>query len=492
MTRRLALAGALLLFVWLATANSGGYRYGVSDQAFYSAAVLKAEDPELFARDTPLLEAQSRLQWSDEILAAIRRVTAIDLPVLYLVVYLATLVALAAAAWAFGRAARFSPWAIALLLIFLTFRHRIAKTGANSLEGYMHPRMLAFALGVAALAATLRGRFGWAIAATVASAIWHPTTAFWFGIVVAAAAVLDPRWRRPVLVAGAAAGAAGIWAATAGPLAGRLVTMDPAWLAVLGDKDYLFPTGWPAYAWITNLAYPVVIAVLYRRRVARGAAVPGERAFVLALLALTAVFLVTVPFTAARLALAVQSQSTRVFWVLDFAAVAYLAWWLTSDVVRTRTARLAVVGVVLALSIGRGVYQLTAGDGGRELVRIDYAATPWMDAMRWLAAQRPSWHVLADPGHAWKYGVSARLAARKDTLLESSKDSALAMYDRAIAMRVADRTVAIGAYPDMTTARLRQLDADYSLDAAIVETAFALHPFPELFRNGQFVIYDLR
>jgi hypothetical protein len=44
----------------------------------------------------------------------------------------------------------------------------------------------------------------------------------------------------------------------------------------------------------------------------------------------------------------------------------------------------------------------------------------------------------------------------------------------------------------MTTDQLRQLDARYSLDAAIVESAFARHPFPELYRNGQFVIYDLR
>lgn len=492
MTRAIGLAGALLLFTWLATANSGGYRYGVSDQAFYAAAVLKALDPALFPRDAPLLDVQSRLMWADEIVAGLARATSIDLRALYFILYLGGLAGLAAAAVAFARAARFSPWATALLLVLLTFRHRIAKTGANSLEGYMHPRMIAFAFGIGALAATLRGRLGWAVVATVASAIWHPTTAFWFGIVVVAAAAVDPHWRRPVLAAGGLAVIAGAWAVAAGPLAGRLVTMDRDWLAVLADKDYLFPTGWPAYAWVTNLAYPVVIVALYRRRRTRGDTVPGEGAFVAALLVLTAVFLVSVPFTAARLALAVQSQSTRVFWVLDFVAMAYVAWWLATDLARSRVARVATVAIVLAFSIGRGVYQLTAGDGGRDLIRLDYPRTPWVDAMRWLEAQPSSWHVLADPGHAWKYGVSTRLAARKDTVLESTKDSALAMYDRAIAMRVAERTAAIGAYPDMTTDQLRQLDARYSLDAAIVESAFARHPFPELYRNGQFVIYDLR
>ena len=41
----------------------------------------------------------------------------------------------------------------------------------------------------------------------------------------------------------------------AGPLAGRLVTMDAAWLATLETKDYLFPLEWPAYAWLFNLMY---------------------------------------------------------------------------------------------------------------------------------------------------------------------------------------------------------------------------------------------
>ncbi len=43
--------------------------------------------------------------------------------------------------------------------------------------------------------------------------------------------------------------------------------------------------------------------------------------------------------------------------------------------------------------------------------------------MDWLKAAPPAWYVLADPGHAWKYGVSVRLAAEKDTLVEAGKDT---------------------------------------------------------------------
>jgi hypothetical protein len=170
--------------------------------------------------------------------------------------------------------------------------------------------------------------------------------------------------------------------------------------------------------------------------------------------------------------------------------VAYLAWWLVADLAQTRAVRLAIVGLFLAASATRGVYLLHGPE--RDLARIDFAQTPWMDAMTWLRAQPSKWHVLADPGHAWKYGTSARLAAEKDTVLEIGKDSALAMYDRTIAMRVAERAAALGAYAALTTDELRRLDAKYDVDVAIVDAADARHPLPELFRSAQFVIYDLR
>src|SRR5262249_7079200 len=148
-----------------------------------------------------------------------------------------------------------------------TLRHRIAKTGANSLEGYMHPRMLAFVFGVAACAAIVRARLVWAALWTTFAGLMHPTTGVWFAIVVATACcVRRPAWRRALLMAGVVAGLIAIWALAAGPLAGRLVTMDADWLSVLAEKDYVFPSKWPVYAWLLNLAYPVAIALIFRER----------------------------------------------------------------------------------------------------------------------------------------------------------------------------------------------------------------------------------
>jgi hypothetical protein len=486
----------VLLFVVLATANSGGYRYGVSDQAFYIPAVNHHLTPTLFPRDAPLLEAQARLVASDDRVAAIVSATGLSLAHVAVTLYLIGLVLLVLAAAAFARGLGYSWWAVALLGVLLTFRHRIAKTGANSLEGYMHPRELAFAVGIASLAFVVRGRHGAALLLVLASAVLHPTTALFFALVVGVAAAVRALGR-VIIVAVALAAALAVWALTAGPLAGRLVRMDAEWLRVFAEKDYLFPAAWPIDAWLLNLAYPAVIVAVWRARTRRGLAVPHERGLVFGLLASVIVFLVSVPFTMAEVALAVQLQVTRVFWILDFAAIASIAWWLT----QTRTMAKIAIGVCLVGSIARGYYLLEvdpasvrnaqAGKQGRQLVTINLPDTPWMEAMRWLETQPSGWHVLADPGHAWKYGISVRVGASRDTLIESVKDSAIAIYDRGIAMRVGERALDTSEYDQMSEARLRRLDEKYDLDVAVFPAGRALN-LPVLYRNAAFAIFDLR
>jgi len=491
-TRAALLWAAAVVFAIAATANSGGYRYGVSDQAFYATAVVKDLHPSLFPRDTRLIDTQAALMWADEIVAALSRATGLDLPALSFWLYVVTLLTLFAAAVRFARTLGYSWWAVAALLVLLTLRHRIAKTGANSLEGYMHPRELSFGLGVLAMAMALRLRAFWAGLCLFAAACWHPTTAFWFAIVamttLAAARVRARRW---MWIAAAAAVAAAIWLVTAGPFAGRLMRMDARWLAVLAEKDYLFPHQWPAYAWIINLSYPLLIVLAYRRRTRAGVAIGTEHALVVGCLVLFGLFCAVLPFTVLRVALAVQSQATRVFWVLDFVVAGYAAWWLMDDLARSRAARTAVLCLLGALSLARGWYLVGGPQSGRELVQRDLPSDDWMEAMHWLRQQPSSWYVLADPGHAWKYGVSVRLAAEKDTLLEEGKDTALALYDRGLAMEVADRQTALRDFDRFTTGDVRRVGERYGLDAMIVERSRAFD-LPVMHENPHFVIYRLR
>ena len=86
----------LIPFVLLATLNSGGYRYGASDQAFYQPAVTKQLDPPLFPRDTPVLAAQTRLTLADEVIAAVVRATGASVPSVFAALYVVALVLFAA------------------------------------------------------------------------------------------------------------------------------------------------------------------------------------------------------------------------------------------------------------------------------------------------------------------------------------------------------------------------------------------------------------
>jgi len=476
---------AASLFLVLATANAGGYRYGVSDQAFYIPALAKAMDSSLFPRDTPVFAPQQRAWLGDDVVAAVSRVVPVDLPALAAALYLVTLLLLAGGVAYFLRGLRASAWATAAALALASLRHRIPETGANSLEGYFHPRVLAFAIGLWAFGLAIRLRFVPALALIAVAAIVHPTTALWMGLVVVVAAFwrLSPRTALPLVVIGLIATA---WLAIKGS------RMDDAWLAVIAEKDYLFPMTWPAWAWAINLAYPVVLFLIYQRRVSMGRTVRGEPGLVAAALVLMLGFLISLPLTALHVTLAVQLQITRVLWVMDGLTTLYLAWWLVDDLAASvgMRWRAAAVALLAVASLVRGWYVVTI-DTPRPLVTTTLPADDWTAAMRFLQSQPSGIHVLADPGHAWLYGSSVRVAALRDTVLESVKDTAMAIYDRDIAMRVGDRVQALDGFAGWSDERMREAASRYHANVLVFDRSRALG-FPVLYQNARFVIYDVR
>jgi hypothetical protein len=198
-----------------------------------------------------------------------------------------------------------------------------------------------------------------------------------------------------------------------------------------------------------------------------------------------------VPFEASSIALVIQAQVNRVFWLLDVAATAYVAWWLLRGPLGTTRARRAMVlSLVLALSTARGTY-VVSNATGRRLVDESLPKTPWTATMTWLSEQSPTWNVLADPAHAWKYGSSVRVAAARDTVLEIGKDPALAIYDRATAMRVAARERALSGFEAFTTDDVRRVARQFSADVVVMTRQQPID-LPILYENVEFVVYDAR
>ena len=114
----------------------------------------------------------------------------------------------------------------------------------------------------------------------------------------------------------------------------------------------------------------------------------------------------------------------------------------------------------------------------------------WGRVMRWARESTPpSSHWLADPLHAFRYGTSLRIAGQRDVLVEGSKDRAIGMYDRAVALRARDRIAAVGDFDTLTPARVRELAAAYDLDYLLSEATLDL---PVAFSSGELRVYELR
>jgi hypothetical protein len=486
---RAGLVAALVAFVVLATANAGMYRYGVSDQAFYIPAVFRVLDPSAFPRDAALIDAQGRLMVADDALAGLMRATGWSLESLFLAGYLLSLGLIFAGLVLIGQRLYLSPWATLALLAAFTMRHHITRTSANTFEPYFHPRMLAFGVGLLAVAAFLHRRHWLAVALLVAAAAVHNTTAAWFAVLIGAAlVVLEPSWRRVAVPAAVVGGAVAAWALVAGPLRGRLVVMDDVWLQAVASKDSLFANEWPLSAWAVNLGTLAVLWAAHRWREKQGWATPEERALAWGATALVALFLITLPAVAAHIAFPVQLQVSRVFWLVDVVATMFLVGALAGWRRLAALGRPALAVALLALSAGRGTYILFIEHPERPLFETRLSASPWHEAMRWLAAQPQDLHVLADSGHAWRYGTSVRVSAGRDVFLEETKDSAIAIYSRDVAVRVVDRIGALGDLSRLATADVQRLGERYGLTHIVTAGRLEL---PVAFDNGAFRIYTL-
>lgn len=497
---RLTPAGAaawLAAFALLALLNAGGYRYGATDQAFYIPAIAHHVNPSLFPRDWSLLGAQDSLNLFTPFAARLVVTLGLPLPALFLGLYALTLATLGAGALALGVRLGRSRWTAVALLAALTLRHAVAQGAVNTLEGYTHPRMLAFAIGVLALAALLAGRRWRVVGLTALAGLVHPTTGTWFAVAAGVGLARAHREWRPWLLAAAGAVATfSAWALLAGPLSPRLARMDAEWLSVLASKRYLFPDRWPAAEWLIVSAYGAVIAFVHVRRRRAGVATAGETGLVWGVGALLVVLAATLPLNTARLAFFVQLQAPRVLWLVDLIAVASLVWLLAEagggeadgPVGNDRRAR-AVALVILALSAGRGLYVSFVEHPERALVQVGLPATEWNRSLEWIDVNTPADAlVVADPGHAWRHGTSVRVGARRDVLLEEVKDTAMAMYSREGAARVLDRIRALDGFASITPERARELARRYGASVLIVDREVAL---PLRHQQGPFRIYSL-
>jgi hypothetical protein len=275
--------------------------------------------------------------------------------------------------------------------------------------------------------------------------------------------------------------------------------MDARWADVAAAKDYVFPTAWPVETWLIHATVVGLVFALHQTRRRAGRAVAGEDGLVAGCLGLVAIFLASLPLVAMGNALAIQLQVSRVLWMADLLASAFVVTELGSWIRGWRGApsraggegRAAWLAAGLAAAaLGRGLHVTIADRPEGPVVQIGVAAdAAWQDVLRWAGRTPVGTHFLADPGHAWKYGVSFRVGAARDVYLEEVKDTAMALYSREAAMRVLERIDRLGQFDALTPGSARRLAKIYDLDYLVSERRLAL---PEVWHNDRFRIYRLQ
>jgi hypothetical protein len=263
------------------------------------------------------------------------------------------------------------------------------------------------------------------VALVAVSGLIHVTTGLWFAVMLGVAIASSTPLRRLAIAGAPSAAAFHRLGRHRWPLARSFVTMDPT-VARGCRRQGSVCAEWPIWAWVIQPRTP-------RDRLG---CVPMEERTGLSLVRWSGargagrVFLVTFPLVRAKLAFPVQLQISRIFWLVDFVALICLI----GVVRRERTAKI-VAAILVAAALGRGIYVMTIEHPSVRSFALHLPASDWDDAMKWIKAQRIEAHVLADPGHAWKYGTSVRVAAERDVFLEEVKDAAVAIYSRDVALR---------------------------------------------------------
>ena len=440
-----------------------------------------------------MIGAQGRYFLLDELMGGVVRLTGAPVPWVFLWAQGLTLAALYGGAWWLGRAVLTTSWGLACWIAALTLRHRIAKTGVNTLEGYFHPRVLVCGLGLMSVALLLRGRPWWALALALASGLLHPTTAACFVVIVAVAIVVTrPRARLPL--SGAALGVIAVGGVRAWQGRGvfDLSVMDAEWRALVATKDYTFPTAWSLETWAINLAGPALLtgAILARQRAGLGS--PAERGVLAGALVLVAGFVASLPLIANGVALAVQLQTSRIFWPVELLATLFVVWWLVDSPGMRRArpwAAKAVAAALVAVSVARGVFVGFVESPARPTLAVDLPGDDWTQALVWVASHTPTdAFVLADPGHAWKFGTAVRIGAARDVYLEETKDVAMAMYSRAAAARVGARIAEVAGFDRLDEQAVRELAEREGLTVLVTERRLA---FPVLHLQNTVTVYRI-
>jgi Domain of unknown function (DUF6798) len=247
----------LLLLLTFAAVAVHGYHFGVQDQFLYVPAIKQHANPALYPHDGAFFQVHTRVMVLDDLVALSMRATGLPADWAVFLWHLLSIYLLLFACLRVSRRCfqdRAAQWA-ATVAVAVMLTLEVAGTLLFLADEYLHPRTLATAAVLLALAAVLDRKLWPALSWLVAAALIHPTMAA-AGALHLAFVAWRPQWKPATLPA---------WASAATLLSLPLLGGgNDAWREVLATRWYLFPLRWPWYAWL-GVVVPLALLAWFAR-----------------------------------------------------------------------------------------------------------------------------------------------------------------------------------------------------------------------------------
>jgi hypothetical protein len=458
-----------LLLLTLTGFLAMGYHPGFEDDGIYLTAVKADLNPALFPHDSDFFRLQMQASVFDGGMAHFVRWTGIPVAWAELLWQFAALFLIL---WACRRIAAQifadarAQWA-AVAMVAAMFTLPVAGTALNIADQHLHPRNLATALILIAVAWVLEGKRWQAVSALLLAFALHPIMAA-LGMsfcVFLGLALLEPVPFRLRAAQGSLAAAA--------PLGWLFVPTSPSWRLALASKSYYSIWRWTWYEWLGALAPLFLFWLLWR--LAQRSNENRLTRFALAVLAY-GVFQQIV-----AMALLTPDSLVRLtpFQPMRYLQLVYIFMALTAGgllgrfLLKTRVWRWAVY--LLVFNGGMFLVQWEVVDDGAHL-ELPSTATgnPWLQAFDWIRRNTPvdayfalDPFYLASPGEGFH---NFRALAERSALSDGIKDTAVVTEVPSLAPVWHEQQLALAGWPHFQLSDFERLKAQFGVNWVLVNS----------------------
>ena len=461
-----------------------GYHPGLEDDAFYVAAIKQDLNPSLFPHDADFFRVQFQATVFDKLIAFSLRWTHVPLEWGILFWQWAVTVLILWGCWRISRrcfAETHAQWAaVTLVAVLLTLP--VSGTGLNLTDQHLHPRALATALMLAAVAAVLDRRLLQAGALLAAAFSVHAIMAA-FGASYCLFLLWKPAER--MKMDRTAVGALLLW-----PLGWIFDPPSDAWRQAAATRSFYFVLRWPWYEWLGVVA-PLLLLWWFRalaeRRSQTVLAHVAERLVYFGVFQLAVALIILLP---ARLERLRPLEPMRFLHLVYLLFVLLAGGLLGQYVLKKHALRWLLLFVPLSAGMFYAQRQTYPATSHLELPGAP-SRNNWVEAFRWISQNTPVDSQFAlDPRYMELPGEDYhgfRAFAERSVLADELKDAGMAARVPRLAPRWLREVEAQRGWRGFQRPDFLRLKAEFGVDWVVLQ-APGVEGLPCPYRNAQVVV----